>query len=67
MTTIAILVILAILGGVATLPLAGFTVMSSVVAQTTGDNTTMTGNMTGGNVTGGNTTETSGSISSTLV
>jgi hypothetical protein len=36
-----------------------------VDAQTpTGDNTTMTGNMTGGNVTGGNTTEAVGSISS---
>jgi hypothetical protein len=63
MSTIAILAILAILSGVATLSLAGFTVMSSVVAQTTGDNATMSGNMTGGNVTGGNTTEASGSIS----
>jgi hypothetical protein len=62
MTTIAILAILVILGGVATLSLAGFTVISSVAAQTpTGDNATMTGNMTGGNVTGGNMT---GSISS---
>jgi hypothetical protein len=65
MTTIAILVILAILGGIATTSLAGITVMSSVAAQTpTGDNATMTGNMTGGNVTGGNMTGTSGSISS---
>jgi hypothetical protein len=62
MTTIAILAILAILGGVATLLVTGFTVISPVDAQTpTGDNTTMTGNMTGGNVTGGNMT---GSISS---
>ena len=51
---------LAILAG-ATLSITGFTVISSVVAQTTGDNATMSGNMTGGNVTGGNTT---GSISS---
>jgi hypothetical protein len=64
MTTIAILAILAILGGVATLSVTEFTIMSSVVAQTTGDNTTMTGNMTGGNATGGNMTGTSGSISS---
>jgi hypothetical protein len=64
MTTIAILVILAILDGVATLSLAGFTVMSTVVAQMTGDNATMSGNMTDGNVTGGNMTGTSGSISS---
>ena len=51
---------LAILAG-ATLSITGFSVMSSVVAQMTGDNATMSGNMTGGNVTGGNTT---GSISS---
>jgi hypothetical protein len=63
MNTIAILAILAILGGIATLSLVGFTVMSSVVAQTTGDNATMSGNMTGGNVTGSNTTEAVGSIS----
>jgi hypothetical protein len=62
MTTIAILAILAILGGVATLSVTGFTVISPTAAQTpTGDNTSMTGNMTGGNVTGGNMT---GSISS---
>jgi hypothetical protein len=67
MITIAILAILVTLGGIATLSLVGFTVMSSVVAQTTGDNSTMSGNMTGGNATGGNMTETSGSISSTLV
>ena len=60
MNTIAILAMLAILAG-ATLSITGFTVISSVVAQTTGDNATMSGNMTGGNVTGGNTT---GSISS---
>jgi hypothetical protein len=63
MTTIAILAILAILGGVATLSVTGFNVMPSVVAQTTGDNATMSGNMTGGNVTGSNTTEAVGSIS----
>ena len=50
---------LAILAG-ATLSITGFSV-GSVVAQMTGDNTTMSGNMTGGNVTGDNTT---GSISS---
>jgi hypothetical protein len=60
MTTIAILAVLAILTGV-TLLITGFTVISSVDAQVTGDNTTMSGNMTGGNATGGNTT---GSISS---
>ncbi|HEX5978016.1 MAG TPA: hypothetical protein VFY68_12105 [Nitrososphaeraceae archaeon] len=42
--------------------MAVFTVMSSAAAQKmAGDNTTMSGNMTGENVTGGNTT---GSISS---
>jgi hypothetical protein len=62
MTRITILATLAILGGVATLSLAGFSVISPVAAQTpTGDNTSMTGNTTGGNVTGGNMT---GSISS---
>jgi hypothetical protein len=40
---------------------SGFSVIGSVVAQMTGDNATMSGNMTGGNVTGGNMT---GSISS---
>jgi hypothetical protein len=63
MTTIAILAMLAILAG-ATLSITGFSVMSSVVAQTTGDNATMSGNMTAGNATGGNTTGASGSISS---
>ena len=44
--------------------MAGFTVVSSVVAQEmTGDNATMSGNMTGGNVTGGNMTESSGTVS----
>jgi hypothetical protein len=66
MTTITILAILAILGGVATLSITGFTVIGSVVAQTTGDNATMSGNMTGGNATGGNTTEASGTISGTM-
>ena len=64
MTTIAILAILAVLAGVATLSVTGFSVINPVAAQTpTGDNTTMTGNMTGGNVTGGNTTEAVGTIS----
>jgi hypothetical protein len=63
MTTIGIFAVLVILTGVATLSTTGFTVINPVVAQTTGDNTTMTGNMTGGNVTGGNTTEAVGSIS----
>jgi hypothetical protein len=68
MNTIRILAILAILLGVATLSISGFTVLNTVVAQmadnasmgnlTIGNNTL--GNMTGGNVTGGNTT---GSIS----
>ena len=69
MTTIAILAILAILGGVATLSVTGFTVINTVVAQMA-DNASMgnlsignntLGNMTGGNATGGNMT---GSISS---
>jgi hypothetical protein len=60
MIIIAILVILAILAG-ATLSITGFSVISSVDAQMTGDNTTVSGNMTGGNATGGNM---SGSISS---
>ena len=61
MTTIAILAILAVLGG---LSVTGFSVINPVVAQApTGDNTSMTGNMTGGNVTGSNMT---GSISSTV-
>ena len=51
---------LTILAG-ATISITGFSIMSSVIAQMTGDNATMSGNMTGGNVTGGNTT---GSISS---
>ena len=59
MNTITILAMLVILSG-AMLSITGFSV-SSVVAQMTGDNATMSGNMTGGNVTGGNTT---GSISS---
>jgi hypothetical protein len=68
MNTITILAMLAILSGVATLSLSGFTVINTVVAQmadnasmgnlTIGNNTL--GNMTGGNTTGGNTT---GSIS----
>jgi hypothetical protein len=63
MTTVVILAMLAILVG-ATLSITGFSVVSSVDAQMTGDNTTMSGNMTGGNATGGNMSGTSGSISS---
>jgi hypothetical protein len=63
MTTIAILAILAILGGVATLSITGFSVATPVVAQMTGDNATISGNMTAGNATS-NMTGTSGSISS---
>jgi hypothetical protein len=63
MNTITILAVLAILSGVATLSISGFSVINTVVAQMA-DNATMGnltgGNMTGGNVTGGNTT---GSIS----
>jgi hypothetical protein len=55
MNTITMLAMLAIVSG-ATLSITGFSVMSSVVAQMTGDNATMSGNMTGGNVTGGNMT-----------
>jgi hypothetical protein len=55
MNTITILAMLIILAG-ATLSITGFSVTSSVVAQMTGDNATMSGNMTGGNVTGGNMT-----------
>jgi hypothetical protein len=61
MTTIIILAMLSILVGVA-LSLSGFTVISSVDAQVTGENATMSGNMTGGNMTdmnmtGGNMTD----------
>jgi hypothetical protein len=64
MTTIAILAMLAVLAGVATLSVTGFSVINPVAAQIpTGDNTTMTGNMTGSNVTGGNMTEAVGTIS----
>ena len=63
MNTITILAMLVILSG-AMLSITGFSDVSSVVAQLTGDNATMSGNMTGGNVTGGNMTGTSGSISS---
>jgi hypothetical protein len=59
MNTITILAVLAILSGVATLSMSGFTVIDTVVAQMA-DNATM-GNLTGGNATGGNM---SGSISS---
>jgi hypothetical protein len=63
MNTTIILAMLAILSGVATLSLSGFTVINTVVAQMA-DNASMgnltVGNMTDGNVTGSNTT---GSIS----
>jgi hypothetical protein len=66
MGTITILAMLAILSGVATLSLSGFTVINTVVAQMA-DNASMgnltIGNMTGGNVTGSNTTEASGTVS----
>ena len=55
MTTIIILAMLSILVGVA-LSLSGFTVISSVDAQVTGENATMSGNMTGGNMTDMNMT-----------
>jgi hypothetical protein len=63
MNTITILAVLAILSGVATLSISGFTVINTVVAQMA-DNATM-GNLTVGNMTGGNVTEgnTTGSIS----
>jgi hypothetical protein len=63
MNTITILAVLAILSGVATLSISGFSVINTVVAQMA-DNATM-GNLTGGNMTGGNVTEgnTTGSIS----
>ena len=60
LNTIRILAMLVILAG-ATLSIAEFSVVTSAVAQATGDNTTMTGNMTGGNATVGNA---SGSVSS---
>ena len=60
MNSIKILAISTIIAG-ATLLITGFTVTSPVAAQMTGDNATMSGNMTGGNATGVNTT---GSISS---
>jgi hypothetical protein len=57
MNTITILPMLVILSGTL-LAITGFSVASSVVAQMTGDNTTMSENMTGGSVTGSNTTGT---------
>ena len=56
MSTITILAMLVILAG-ATISITGFSVTSSVIAQMTGDNATMSGNMAGGNMTGGNMTE----------
>jgi hypothetical protein len=63
MNTITILAVLAILWGVATLSISGFSIINTVVAQMA-DNATM-GNLTSGNMTGGNVTEgnTTGSIS----
>jgi hypothetical protein len=63
MTAFAILAMLAILSGVATLSLSGFTVINTVVAQMA-DNASM-GNLTVGNMTGGNASKgnTTGSIS----
>ena len=46
----------------AILSITGFTVTSPVSAQMTGDNATMSGNMTGGNTTGGNTTRSISSL-----
>jgi hypothetical protein len=51
MNTITILAMLVILSG-AMLSITGFSDVSSVVAQLTGDNATMSGNMSGGNMTG---------------
>ena len=51
MNTITILAISVILTGAAILSIAGFSVISSVVAQTTGDNATVSGNMTAGVIT----------------
>ncbi|MGB7678869.1 MAG: hypothetical protein WBL49_08665 [Nitrososphaeraceae archaeon] len=63
MNTITILAVLAILWGVATLSISGFSIINTVVAQMA-DNATM-GNLTSGNMPGGNVTEgnTTGSIS----
>ena len=51
MNTITVLAMLVILSG-AMLSIIGFSVSSSVVAQMTGNDATMSENMTGGNVTG---------------
>ena len=63
MNTITILAMFAILAGAAVLAGTGITAFVSVAAQTTMDNATMAGNMTGGNMTGGNTTDAPGSVS----
>jgi hypothetical protein len=62
MNTITILAVLAVLLGVATLSISGFSAINTVVAQMA-DNAM--GNLTSGNMTGGNVTEgnTTGSIS----
>ena len=65
MNTTTILAVSAILAGAAILSVSGLNVIGFVLAQTTSDNATMSGNMTAGNTTGGNMTETSGSISNT--
>jgi hypothetical protein len=64
MNTITILAMLAILFGVATLSISGFTIINTVVAQMA-DNATM-GNLTSGNMTSGNMTDgnMTGSVSS---
>jgi hypothetical protein len=50
-TILAISAISVILTGAAILSITGFSVISSVVAQTTGDNATVSGNMTAGVIT----------------
>jgi hypothetical protein len=58
MIRIITLALIAITVGVGTLATAGFTAFTSALAQTTMDNTTI-----GGNMTGDNMTDASGSIS----
>jgi hypothetical protein len=62
MTAIAILAILAVLSGLATLSLYHNSVVAQMADNATMGNLTV-GNMTGGNVTGSNTTEASGTVS----
>lgn len=54
---------IAIIAGVGILSTTGFTAFSAALAQTTIDNATMTGNMTGGNTTIGEDTNQTGSVS----